>query len=335
MGQIMKKFLTSGSASNVYEDNYPDFGGVIIKESKNDGGAKYIEKQIVGYGVIRELLDSGRNIGVNLPMLISIDKEKGQIVEKRISGADLTFEIYEKLSNAQKNALAEKMAIFLNAMHRLRPAKPAQKSIKAIYDSNRNVPNSAQEFIECFEHKISPAFEDVIRGAENYLLKSDIADEVHVMTHRDLRDQNIMYDDKTGQISVIDFERAMVSNIYCDLVPVAPASIISWDFTSKIIDFYNKISENKLNKEKVRNALIYGIMHEYARCFKLFWEKDFANMGKDERNKDMERRAKNIECRLESLSLMEGKKTLLNAAAKRIQDSAAVEIYAGNQSQKG
>ena len=109
-----------------------------------------------------------------------------------------------------------------------------------------------------------------LKQAEQYLLTADISDEVIVMTHKDLRTSNIMYDESTGKIAVIDFELAGLDNVYHDFVAFAPASSMPWDFTKRVIDFYNKIPDKKypinINPEKVQNMLLYGAMHEFARC---------------------------------------------------------------------
>ena len=60
--------------------------------------------------------------------------------------------------------------------------------------------------------------------------------------------------------------------MYHDFIAFAPTSSMPWDFTKRVIAFYNKIPNKKypitINPEKVQNMLFYGVMHEYARCVK-------------------------------------------------------------------
>ncbi|MCL2673148.1 MAG: aminoglycoside phosphotransferase family protein [Alphaproteobacteria bacterium] len=285
----MRKVIAKGAHSIVYED-----GGTIIKQPLGEsGGDYYIDKQAIGYDVVKELLESGQDIGVNLPGLISIDREKRRIVEKRINGVDLRTEVYDSLTERQKDAIAKQMALFLNSMHQLRKPQNPEHPIKHIFDSYKNCPNSAKEIIDAFKNKLSEKAQKPIIDAEKYLMAAPISDEIHVMTHKDLRNQNVMYDEKEQKLAVIDFELAGVGNIYQDFVPYAPASIISWDFTKRIVKSYNSIPDKKypvaVDIEKVRNALVYGIAHEFARCQKMDDERgQNMNLSTEKRSRILE-----------------------------------------------
>jgi hypothetical protein len=60
--------------------------------------------------------------------------------------------------------------------------------------------------------------------------------------------------------------------LYLFFIAGAPASLMPWDFTKRVIDYYNQIPDKKypikINPEKVQNMLVYGILHEYARCIR-------------------------------------------------------------------
>lgn len=189
------------------------------------------------------------------------------IKEKIIPGKAFDVPTYLSLSEEQKNNIAKQMAIFLNAMHSSYEYKPATESIK---NMNKGKLNNAEDIIAKFEGFLPENISNRLKKAEQYLLTTDISDEVIVMTHKDLRTSNIMYDESTGKIAVIDFELAGLDNVYHDFVAFAPASSMPWDFTKRVIDFYNKIPHKKypinINPEKVQNMLLYGAMHEFARC---------------------------------------------------------------------
>jgi len=261
------KFISKGAHSIVYED-----GDTIIKKAGEiDHG--YIKRQAAGYEVVKELIESGQDTCVTLPSLISIDKDKDEVTEKRINGIELTEKIYDRLSQEQKNGLARQMAVFLNSMHQLRQPKNKGELIRQKIKSSKNSLNSTAEFAAMFENRLPKETVRAISDAEQYILAAPTADEIQVMTHKDLRCQNILYDAKEGRLAVIDFEMAGVANIYNDFVPHAPCSITSWDFTKRIIGFYNSIPNKKypmaIDIEKVRNTLIYGVAHELSRCLKM------------------------------------------------------------------
>lgn len=323
----MRKFLTNGAGSNIYEDFDPIHGDIIIKKSRYEPGSQkdkdYIEKQTLGYNLVQELLESGQDVGVDLPGLISIDEDKREIVEKRIDGVDFKTQVYESLSEKAKDTIAQQMALFLNSMHQLRQPQKPQNSIKQIFDRYKNDPSSAQQFLDVFEHKLSKRTEQMILDAEKYLITAKIDDELHVMTHKDLRGQNVMFNKNKQKLSVIDFEMASIANIYWDFVPQSPSSIISWDFTQRVVKYYNAIKNKKypieIDVEKVRNALVYGITHEYTRVLK--WDKE--HNPKDDLVKN---RAKILANKLAAL-LSSDNKDKFHEANKKIQKKLIIKKH--------
>ncbi|MCL2469224.1 MAG: aminoglycoside phosphotransferase family protein [Alphaproteobacteria bacterium] len=255
--------IPKGASSVVYED-----GDVIIKQALPEAGRHYIERQAGGYDIVAELRESGQDIEVNLPALICIDER--EIREKRINGVHLDSEIYDPLPRQQKDALAKQTASFLHALHQLRPSEKPKQSIRHIFDSLKNAPHTAKEVIDIFDYKLPDETARAIFDAEKYLRSTPISDEMHVMTHKDLRDQNMLYDEKEKKLGIIDFEMAGVDNVYWDFVPQAPGSIPSWDFIKRTVGFYNAVPDNpiKIDIEKVRNTLVYGTAHEIARVLK-------------------------------------------------------------------
>lgn len=264
----MRIILNKGAHSTVFiDDSEP---GIVTKEQNNpEKDPGYLHRQSRGYEIIDSIKSHNSDIGVFLPELVEIKNmgNKQIIKEKIIPGKAFDVSTYLSLSEKQKNNIAKQMAIFLNAMHSSYECKPATESIK---NMNKGKLNNAEDIIAKFDGKLPEDISNRLKQAEQYLLTADISDEVIVMTHKDLRTSNIMYDESTGKIAVIDFELAGLDNVYHDFVAFAPASSMPWDFTKRVIDFYNKIPDKKypinINPEKVQNMLLYGTMHEFARC---------------------------------------------------------------------
>ena len=290
------KLIASGAHSDVFKDFSPQYGKIIIKRPK-ELYKNYIEKQLKGYKIIEELTKINENIGVNLPYLISIDRSNNQITEKFIDGKEFDKKIYDSLSLSDQNAVAYRLALFLHFMHNLHQVQPATGSIKEKFDKGSF--NSAGDMIDIFENRLSEDLIKLVIDADNYLLNTNTSDEVQVLTHKDLRSQNILFDKKSKEITVIDFELAGQSNIYDDFIPYAPCSIISWDLTKKIINHYNNIKGNNIfiDLEKVRSALIYGSLNEYARVYKLHYD-EVSKLSEKEKNN----RVKLIEKRLSTFN---------------------------------
>lgn len=262
----MRVVLERGAHSTVFIDNAEP--GIVIKEPNDPENRQfYLQKQGRGYEIVQTIKDINRDTGVMLPELVEINNH--EIREKIIPGKSFkNVQMYAALPEKQKNNIAKQMATFLNVMHSSYECRPAKESIKNIFDGRRL--NDADDIIAAFDGFLPKDIAIRLKKAEEYISKSNISDEVIVMTHKDLRTQNIMYDKDTGKIAVIDFELAGLDNVYRDFVAVAPASSMPWNFTKRVIDFYNKIPNKKypikINPEKVQNMLLYGAMHEWARC---------------------------------------------------------------------
>lgn len=270
--KTMHIILDKGAHSTVFTDSKTP--GIVIKQNNNphQPDTDYLRRQSRGYDIIKSIKSKNRDIGVMLPQLIEMrDFGNRQIIkEKIIPGQPLTHEIYSKLSEQEKNKIAQQIAIFLNAMHQSFKCEPAKKSI--IHTFSQSNINTASDIVVKFDGKLPANIVRRLKQAEKYLLTSDTSDEFIVMTHKDLRTQNIMYDKKTGNLAVLDFELAGPDNIYRDFIPSAPASAMPWDFIKRVIEFYNNIPNKKyqltINSKKVQNMLLFRIMHEFARCIK-------------------------------------------------------------------
>ena len=267
----MQILLSKGAHSKVYiDENSPN---IVIKENNNvksDFG--YLHRQERAYKIIDTIRTQNEILPVLLPELIEIqDSDDKQIVKERlIPGRAFNTGMYRfKLSDKQKNNVAKKIAELLNMMHSGFDFEAPKESIKNIFSARLN---NSDDIIAKFAGKLPKDIEARLKQAEDYVLSSGISDEFIVMTHKDLRTQNIMYDENTDNIAIIDFELAGLDNVYRDFVAVSPASSMPWDFTKRVIDFYNKIPNKKypikINPEKVQNMLFYGVLHEFARCIK-------------------------------------------------------------------
>ena len=267
----MKQVLAKGAHSIAYIDTEsPD---VVVKENNNiskDRG--YLRRQLAGYKIIKQVLDSGYETGVILPSLISTyESDDKQIVKERYIKGD-TFDVegafYSQLSEEEKHIIAKQLAVFLVAMHSAGEMSAPEKSIKSMFDKTKL--KSAQDILSVYKDDMPVALKKSVQNIENYLKSSDISDEVHVLTHRDLRSSNLMYDKDAKKLAVLDFELAGKDNVYRDFIASASASSMPWDFTKRVIREYNAISNKKyqitINPEKVQNMLIYAIVHEFARC---------------------------------------------------------------------
>lgn len=262
----MRTILSKGAHSTVFtDDNEP---GMVIKENLGQD-ARYLERQLYGDNIIRTIKANYADTGVMLPEIIETKNlgNKQIIKEKIIPGKDFNIDLYQSLSEEQKNNIAKQMAMFLNAMHQSFPIEAPKESIKNMTNGKLN---SANDIIAKFAGTLPKNVETRLKQAEQYLITSDISDELIVMTHKDLRTANIIYDKDTGKLAVIDFELAGHGNVYRDFIPYSTSTSMPWDFTKRVIEYYNKIPNKKhpikINQEKVKNMLVYALLCEIARA---------------------------------------------------------------------
>lgn len=264
------KIIGKGAHSIVYID--PTNPNIIIKQNNSVSGDRgYLKRQQAGHETIERIKKSGYATGVQLPTVIETNEQNGvqTIKEQRISGQtfDKDGRLWDSLTENQKNNIAKQMATFLVAMHSTGEIKPADKSIKTMFDKSKL--HSATDIINAYEGAMPQRLANKLLDAEQYLDSIDISDEFHVLTHKDLRINNLMLDQETGQLSVLDFEMAGIDNIYRDFVAYASSSSMPWDYTCRVIAEYNAIQPKKyplkINPEKVKNMLLYAIMHEHSR----------------------------------------------------------------------
>ena len=263
----MRQVLAKGAHSTVYiDDQNPN---VIIKVPNPKDGA-YIQRQMKGFHLIDSIREANAG-GVLLPELIEIKEEDGLscLYEKKLSGVCLDAHLWQSLSEAQKNNIARKIAVFLNSMHSYGSYEASNKLQELVKSHSRLV--NADEIIAQFDGTLPKNIEEQLRKSEAYLQKVDKSDEVIVMTHSDMRSQNILYDAQTDNVAILDFELAKPDNVYRDFIPFAAASIgTPWEFTRRVIAHYNQLPNKKypihIDEKKVQNGLFYEAVHEYARC---------------------------------------------------------------------
>lgn len=244
-----------GNSSTVYKDNE----GNIVK-IPNWNTAEYISAQQHGFDIADKLKQFG--IDVNLPESISVDAENGIIKEKLVPGVAFNASVYKSLDDKTKDKLAKDLADFMIAMHSLeKPTKMCQ-NLKECMSRSKSRFATVDSILNGFDNKLPKYIDRKLRYSENAVYESnDIADTIFVMTHRDLRGPNVLYDKETNRLGIIDFELAGQQHIYTDFIS-SPTSF-HWEFMKKVIEYYNQMSKLEvgdarlvINPDKIKNLLI-------------------------------------------------------------------------------
>ena len=179
------------------------------------------------------------------------------------AGEEFTANLYDAMPEDDKNKVTDDFAYFFYYLHT---------------NNNTGIVSSLQMFGKPTLEEALDYLQKVLdEKQKNYLQKQikrfndrNISDEISVMTHADIRSQNVLYDKKQSKLAVIDFELLGERNIYHDFVPFAAASFrLSYKLLSEIIGKYNLLSKNSnisVSGDKIKLFHILGVFHEYGRC---------------------------------------------------------------------
>ena len=192
---------------------------------------------------------------------------------QKYAGEALSQELYNRLSLRQKEKIAEDIAEYLLFVHE----KSLNNADNDLFDSEKVKigqivadnfwsPEDMYQDIKFWDKYLSCEDKNKIEKYISDYENRDKSDEIAVLTHGDLRYQNILYDCTKERLAIIDYELCHVSSLYKDLCPFCHTGL-DWDLTRKIADIYNqKASKTWFDIEKVKLFSIISFLAECSRC---------------------------------------------------------------------
>ncbi len=254
--KVLGQLGRSGSRSSVYMLKGVNKEKYVMKISNSSDNTEWIISQKEASCKINSIFDKYKG-DVKIPKYVKIGKNF--VVEKYL-GEELTYKLYDSLCDEEKDKIATDLAIFLCYLHQ----KDPQDSIGKLYQLDKPTLEEVYDYIN--NYLVEEKRNDLRKKIEMFN-KRDKEDEIIVITHADIRSQNLLYDKQTKSLAVIDFELLSAKNIYHDFVPFAAASFnLPYQLLYKMIDYYNEISNYKVDVSKVKLFHELGIIHEYVRC---------------------------------------------------------------------
>ncbi len=231
--KIKEQIGTSGARTSVYLVHNVKNESFVLKMANDCKDNDWVILQKESYD-IRDLILKNYTGNVFIPKVITMGNN---YILEQYAGIEFTEEVYETLSNDQKESVSREIAKFLNYLHQ------------------KQFINKISELQQCLEPKLRDVFQyfssilneddkkEMANKIENFENR-DLSDEITAMTHGDLRSQNVLYNSLTDQISIIDFESIRTRNIYHDFVPFAAGSFgMSYDFLKRIVINYNNLEK--------------------------------------------------------------------------------------------
>lgn len=167
---------------------------------------------------------------------------------------------YQLLSGPKADDLSLELAKFYAVLHKTSSDRHCKISM---FERNcSHIPQILERYKNCLPKKILVQ----IQKTYDRLSSLDTSDEIEVPTHGDFRRANLCYNPDNNRLSVIDWELANFDNIYSEFLcrPLCSQQI-PYSFISKVVDNYNKFSQHKINKNKLKDLYFLTLVDETGR----------------------------------------------------------------------
>lgn len=181
---------------------------------------------------------------VNIPRYKYIAKDYSFAGYDIISGVELSEEIFAKLSDNEKNLIAEQIAEFLTAMHSL------TKEVLSPFKIDRaDIPSETKRLRQQSKQYLEGVLND-----NEYLKLTEILDALDsldresiqsVLVHNDMSTSHIFWDSDIGKIGVIDFSDRCLGDPAFDFTGLLDYGN---EFCKQIISLYNGPKDADLAK---------------------------------------------------------------------------------------
>lgn len=281
----------SGARTSAYLFKDSNDNKYVVKLANDEMDKKWSESQKNTLDTQNKITE-GYNGDIALPSAIKIGEN--YTIENYL-GVEFTKEIYDNLPSQERLKLEQDFGDFLAFIHSVEPYKTKEYFIddlvkkleKSNLDGNISMQYTNDDLEKYYQKKLdlgeysTCSFEQLLEYFMPYMSESQIqqmqknidkfnirdkTDEIIVNTHSDIRSQNVLYDEDTKRLAIIDFESMGYKNLYRDFVPNAAASFgISYEFLHNATREYNKKSDFKVDLDKVKLLHTLGVFHEYGR----------------------------------------------------------------------
>lgn len=192
-----------------------------------------------------------------------VQLEKGYSLEEFASGEPLTYELYQALSQDDKAFLSKQLADFIANAHR-QTFNSQHKRID-VDNAKINLDEGIHFLLE--KHAISEKEASVYLRLATKFSERDSDDEIMCLVHRDICEENLLYDHRLKRLSVIDFSSSRMGCVYEDFIPAFNHLSLStpYLFFADVIQHYNSMFGCvMIQQEKVTTHHYLSAINEVA-----------------------------------------------------------------------
>lgn len=260
------KTLSAARVKRIVKSDYPDF---IIKSIKPLKGGwdnfvfevnknyifRFPKKDEFNLNKEIKVLDYLKDkITLEIPHYDLIGKSVPYVAYKKIIGEPLTNKVIKSLTKNELDILARDIANFFSEFHNALPLKLASK-FKLRKDGETWRPLIIKKYL--LKKITDKSLLDFLKQClkDYIILRRNISS--YIIAFNDLHGENIAYDKKKKRIKgVFDFSDVAIENIDREFSHLFSADA---DLSLKIVNYYQKISNKKLN---VKNIFINAVILE-------------------------------------------------------------------------
>ena len=195
---------------------------------------------------------------------------------QKYGGEVLSQELYNQLTMKQKGKIAKDIAQYLWFVHE----KSIENENNSLFDNEKVKIGQIDTYnywssedmrsdILCWDKFLTKADRTMLDKLISDYEYRDKSDEIAVLTHGDLRFQNMLYDREKERLAIIDYELCHVRSLYRDLCPFCHSGL-NEDLITEIVKNYNGYANQlKFNIEKVKLFSSIAALAECSRCSRI------------------------------------------------------------------
>lgn len=232
------KYLGKGTSSSV--DLVEDENGhaLVIKHCNMENKNAWKEECLKEISITSSLAQT--NITCNFPISqMKNIADEDIMISTFIQGKELSKDVLDKLSKHQQTNIAENLAEFLYHLHSQEIIPQHKNSSSYCLDLFNGKEKKIKERLDLLPEEIKKQVKQVMLEIDN-----DVnCGKISARCHCDLIKDNLLYDETSQKLSVIDFGDVGIKDIYTDFAYLMRAGQLGDKFGIDVINAYNKINQ--------------------------------------------------------------------------------------------
>ncbi len=262
--KIIKQVGLSSFQTSAYLMHDANGNEFVLKIANNPEDKEWVQNQKEALEKTKKITEGWKG---NAQVLTDINFGNGFIIEKYL-GENLTSKVYENLTPEEKQQVAKDLAEFLAFINKQGSTNDLGSVAYSIHK------DKDFSFYDCMDYiKDATTIEQrrYALGTLNKLYEMGREDEYYTNCY-EFGAHNVLYNPKTKKLAAINVDCVESGNRY--EVFRSGMALSAPELVSKLIDEYNKISDNKINKEKVKLSNMLSVIIRDCQLAKFEYKLD-------------------------------------------------------------